>query len=274
MKSQTGMAAGLYYQVYAGLAPQAAAEGAAAPPLVVLPGLLSDGRQFRRLMRDLQRPAVVVDPLGCGFSQMPAADGDTEYALARQAGRLLSLLDQLELQVVDVAGFSMGGMWAQHALLQAPQRFRRAVLVGTAARTEPRLRSVLLGLQAQWRAGVSLLDLWRVLQILFFSADFLDQPGIIPMLESLATMGERPTGSILGQLEALLQHDLSAQLSRVGQVRLVLAGAEDFVMPRGTQERLCQALGYGTPRLCPRAGHALWIEQPSVLAEELAAALA
>lgn len=273
MKSQTGMAAGLYYQVYAGLGPSAAAVGSAAPPLLVLPGLLSDGRQFRRLMRDLQRPAVVVDPLGCGFSELPAG-GDAEYALARQADRLLVLLEQLELEVVDVAGISMGGMWAQHALLQAPQRFRRAVLVGTAARTEPRLRSVLLGLQAQWRAGVSLLDLWRMLQVLFFSADFLDRPGIIPMLESLATMEQRPTGSILGQLEALLHHDLSAQLVRLGHVRLVLAGAEDFVMPRGTQERLCQALGYGTPRLCPQAGHALWIEQPRVLAEELAAALA
>lgn len=266
MKPQTGMAAGLYYQIYAG-------ELTEAPPLLVLPGLLGDGRQLRRLLRDLQRPAVVIDPLGSGRSELPGPGNDAEYALPLQARRLLALLDQLELPVVDVAGISMGGMWAQHALLQAPQRFRRAVLVGTAARCEPRLRSVVLGLQAQWRAGVSLLDLWRMLQVLFFSPDFLDRPGVIPMLENLATLEERPTHSVQGQLEALLGHDLQAELSRLGQVRLVLAGAEDFVMPRGIQERLCRALGHGAPRLCPGAGHALWIEQPAVLGQEITAAL-
>ena len=214
---------------------------------------------------------MVVDPLGSGQSELPAAVAD--YALPQQAERLLRLLDALELPVVDLVGISMGGMWAQHAILQAPQRFRRVALVGTAARIEPRLRSVLLGLQAQCRLGVAQLDLWRTLQILFFSAEFLDRPSVIPMLENLATLEPKPAHAIAGQLQALLDHDLASELHRITQVSLVLAGAEDFVMPRGTQERLVAALGYGTPRLCPRAGHALWIEQPDVLCQEIAAAL-
>jgi pimeloyl-ACP methyl ester carboxylesterase len=265
MKSHHGRVSGLHFQTYPGPA------DLPAPPVIVLPGLLSDGRQFRRLMRGLQRAAVVIDPLGSGQSELPTTEA--EYGLPLQAERLLALLDALDLPVVDVVGISMGGMWAQHALLQAPARFRRAVLVGTAARIEPRLRSVLLGLQAQWRAGVSLLDLWRTLQVLFFSAEFLDRPGVIPMLENLATMAPRPAESVLGQLQAMLVHDLAGELHRIAQVSLVLAGAEDFVMPPGTQERLCRALGYGTPRLCPGAGHALWIEQPDVLCQEIVAAL-
>jgi len=272
MKSHHGTAAGLYYQTYAGSGAAAArASLAGAPPLVLLPGLLGDGRQFSRLLRGLGRPAVVVDPLGSGQSERPAHEAD--YALPLQARRLLALLDALELPVVDVAGLSMGGMWAQHALVQAPQRFRRAALVGTAARTEPRLRSLLLGLQGQWRAGASLLDLWRILQVLFFSVEFLERPGVLPMLENLVTMGTPASQSVHGQLQALLEHDLQAELHRLAQVSLVLAGAEDFVMPRGTQERLVSALGYGTARLCPGAGHALWIEQPAVLCQELVAAL-
>ena len=264
MKSHKGQIAGLHFQTYPGPVD-------AAPPLVLLPGLLSDGRQFRRLLRGLNRAAVVVDPLGSGQSELPATEA--EYGLPLQAQRLHTLLDALELPLVDVAGISMGGMWAQHALLQAPARFRRVVLVGTAARIEPRLRSVLLGLQAQWRAGVSLLDLWRTLQVLFFSAEFLDRPGVIPMLENLATMAPRPAESVLGQLQAMLGHDLLAELHRITQVHLVLAGSEDFVMPPATQERLVRALGYGTARLCPGAGHALWIEKPDVLCQEIAAAL-
>ena len=273
MKSDKGLVAGLYFQTYRG-AERAAVDGEcpAAPPMVLLPGLLGDGRQFRRLLRGLGRSAVVVDPLGSGQSEVPTAEAD--YALPLQAERLLTLLDALELPVVDVAGLSMGGMWAQHALLQAPQRFRRVALVGTAARIEPRLRSVLLGLQSQCRLGVSQLDLWRTLQILFFSPEFLDRPSVIPMLENLATMELKPPHAVAGQLQALLGHDLAAELHRITQVRLVLAGAEDFVMPRGTQERLVAALGYGTPRLCPGAGHALWIEQPDALCQEITAALA
>lgn len=271
MQANHGTAAGLYYQTYAGAAPGAAGQSLrGAPPLLLLPGLLSDGRQFRRLLRGLGRPAVVVDPLGSGRSELPAAEA--EYALPLQAQRLLALLDALQLPVVDVAGLSMGGMWAQHALVQAPQRFRRAALVGTAARTEPRLRSLLLGLQAQWRAGVSLLDLWRTLQVLFFSAEFLDRPGVLPMLENLVTLEPRPADALLGQLQAMLAHDLQAELQKVPQVSLVLAGAEDFLMPRGTQQRLVSALGYGAARQCP-GGHSLWIEQPELLCQELAAAL-
>ena len=272
MKSHHGTAAGLYYQTYAGTAPGTGRESlVGAPPLLLLPGLLGDGRQFRRLLRGLARPALIVDPLGSGQSEQPAHEA--EYALPLQARRLLALLDALELPVVDVAGLSMGGMWAQHALVQAPQRFRRAALVGTAAATEPRLRSVLLGLQGQWRAGASLLDLWRILAVLFFSTEFLERPGVLPMLENLATLGTPSHQSVHGQLQALLAHDLQAELHRVAQVSLVLAGAEDFVMPRGTQDRLVAALGYGTPRLCPGAGHSLWIEKPEVLCQELVAAL-
>lgn len=272
MQSHHGTAAGLYYQTYAGTGAGVGRESLAdAPPLLLLPGLLGDGRQFRRLLRGLGRPAVIVDPLGSGQSEPPAHEA--EYALPLQARRLLALLDALALPVVDVAGLSMGGMWAQHALIQAPQRFRRAALVGTAARTEPRLRSVLLGLQGQWQAGASLLDLWRILAVLFFSTEFLERPGVLPMLENLVTLEPPARQSVHGQLQALLAHDLQAELHRVAQVRLVLAGAEDFVMPRGTQERLVSALGYGTARLCPGAGHSLWIEQPEVLCAELVAAL-
>jgi pimeloyl-ACP methyl ester carboxylesterase len=270
MKFANGRAAGLHYMTYSGVVGGAGDPGGA-PPLLILPGLLSDGRQLKRLVRGLQRPALVVDPLGSGQSELPAQQAD--YGLPQQAERLLALLDALGLPQVDVAGISMGGMWAQHALLRAPTRFRRALLVGTAASVEPRLRSVLLGLQAQWRAGVSMLDLWRTLQVLFFSAEFLDRPGIIPMLENLATMEEKPAAAVDGQLQALLAHDLSAELRRVRQVCLVFAGGEDFVMPRGTQERLCAALGYGPPVLAAGAGHAIWIEQPEVLCQALARAL-
>lgn len=240
------------------------------PPVLILPGLLSDGRQCKRMARELtshQRQVLLVDPLGSGRSLTP--QDPSEYLLPRQAQRLLQLLKRLELPVVDVVGLSMGGMWAQHALLQAPQQFRHAVLVGTAASIEPRLHELLLRLRAQWQANAPFLELWRVLELCFFSAAFLQRPGVLAMLETLA-MREPPSQAVaLGQLDALLQHDLSNELHAVPHVRLVLAGEADFLMPPETQTRLTQALGYGQPSLVAGAGHTLWIEQPDALAQSL-----
>lgn len=276
----SGLHADLFFEIHRGEGP------AGTPPLVLLPGLLGDGRQLRRLCRGLGRTVIVVDPLGSGRSAVPSEP--SSYPLAAQAARLLRGLDALGLRGVplDLCGLSLGGMWAQHALVQAPERFSRALLVGTCAAVDPRLRSIGLSLRAQWLAGVPLLELWRVLQVLFFAPEFLEPPSVIPMLEALAD-GLSPTGAaqttqrsagaraagVLGQLDALLGHDLSAELRAVKNVRLVLAGALDWVMPPGTQARLVQALGYGAPHLIAGAGHALWIERPAELATALRTAL-
>lgn len=270
----SGQHAGLYFQHLAAVLPAGILRPSPLfrerPPVLILPGLLSDGRQCKRMARELtahQRQVLLVDPLGSGRSMTP--DDPREYLLPRQAQRLLQLLKMLELPVVDVVGLSMGGMWAQHALLQAPQQFRHAVLVGTAASIEPRLQELLSRLRAQWQANVPFLELWRVLEVCFFSPAFLQRPGVLAMLETLA-MREPPSQTVaLGQLDALLQHDLSKELHAVPHARLVLAGGADFLMPPETQNRLTQALGYGQPTLVAGAGHALWIEQPDLLAQSL-----
>lgn len=261
-----GTIAGLYFERL-----PARAGGTEGPPIVLLPGLRSDGRQLKRVARGLARDVVVIDPLGSGRSTAPA--DAAEYALPLQVPRLLAVLDELAIAQCDLVGVSMGGMWAQHALVRAPERIRAACLVGTCARVSPRLRSVVLGLHAMYASGVAPLDLFRVLQALLFSADFLEQPSVTPLLELLASDVPIPTSVELAQLDALLAHDLLSELTRVRSVRLVLAGTHDTLMPRRTQLELAEALGLPSPQLIPDAGHALWIEQPAVLAQALATAL-
>lgn len=274
-KPRTGQHAGLFFQITEPPDTPCDSPRSDDVPLVLLPGLLADGRQLSRLCRLLarllQRRLYVVDPLGAGRSDAPA---DTEaYAFPVQSDRLAELLSALQLPMVDVVGFSMGGMWAQHALLGYPERFRHAGLVATTAVTDPRLRSIVLGLRAQHRAGVSGLDLFRTLQVMFFSAGFLDHPSIIPMLEAMWGEHRHAPAAVEGQLAALLSHDLRARLPNVTQVRVVIAGAEDFLMPPLVQTRLSGYCHQPAPELIPSAGHALWIECPDLLAEALAAAL-
>lgn len=249
-----------------------------ARPIVLLPGLLSDGRQLRRVARGLLRPVLTVDPLGVGGSEAP--EEAAAYALPELARRLFVLLDALGVQGADLVGLSMGGMWAQHALLidrehrqqHRQERFRAAVLVASAAEITPRLRSVLASLLAFHRAGVSWQDIFRTLQLLFFAPEFLDRPSVIPMLDLLAGEARPLPHVIAGQVTALLGHDPGERLRGL-PVRQVLAGEQDLLMPPHVQRRLAALLGERPPVFIP-GGHALWIERPDALCAALIEALA
>lgn len=172
----------------------------------------------------------------------------------------------------------MGGMWAQHALLKdrfaaAPPRFRSAVLVGSCAQVGPRLRSLLLGLRALWQHDLPQLAAWRILQALLFSAEFLERPSTVPLLELLGSEARTGREAALCQLDALLGHELFAELAGIGSVRCVLGGQLDVLMPPFVQAELSTALGGTAVRILEGAGHAVWIEKPAALAEAVAAAL-
>lgn len=238
------------------------------PPLVLLPGLVSDGRQVRRLLRELGRKAIVIDPLGSGRSDAPS--DPREYLLPSLVPRLCTLLDALGIQRADLVGLSMGGMWAQEALFADAARFRGAVLVGTCGGISPRLRSTLLGLRALWQHDLPRLDAWRILQALLFSPEFLERPSTVPLLELLASEPKTLRPAALSQLDALLAFSpTEAQLRGLAEKRMcALIGATlDVLMPPITQRQLSAQLGGADVRLIEQAGHAVWIEQPAALAQ-------
>lgn len=285
---QSGEIDGLYYEVICPRAvPPLGADNSPEPHrlLVALPGFLSDGRQLKRVMREIGRRCLLVDPLGSGRSQMPT--DAVEYAWPRQVQRLLQLLRAVASEPVDLLGFSMGGMWAQQALLQAPEHFATTVFVCSAGRLSPRQRSILLGLQALWRSGASRLDVWRVLAPLLFSVEFLDRPSAIALLEMLASdtrshsaAAEQGRQIPLLQLEAMLAHDAIAGLARRADAVTaplwppcaVIGGELDILMPPATQRELSDSLR-ASLRILPGVGHTIWLEQPSLLAGVLRAAL-
>ena len=271
--AQRGVHAGLYYETHF-------FDDGAKLPVVILPGLLSDGRQLRRLLRKLQRKAVVIDPLGNGRSDAPSAAA--EYLLPALVPRLSLLLDAIGVKKADLIGLSMGGLWAQHALLceqrqaQASAkaaRWRSAVLVGTCAHISPRLRSLLLGLRSLFTHELPKLDAWRIFQPLLFSPAFLERPSTVPILEFLATETKTPKEAALGQLDSLLAHDLGGRLGELHGVRGVLGGELDILMPPLAQKALAEAIRGVPVEILRGAGHAAWLEEPEVLARALAAVL-
>ncbi len=276
---QSGEIDGLYFEILRARS-SAGEHGRPGEPrlLVALPGFLSDGRQLKRLARELGRRCLLVDPVGSGRSQAPSEA--SEYAWPRQVQRLLALLQAVSSGPVDLLGFSMGGMWAQQALLVAPQQFATSTFVCSAGRLSPRQRSILLGLRALFRSGVSRLDVWRVLAPLLFSAEFLERPSAVALLEMLASdprshsaAAEQEGQVPLLQLDAMLAHDAIPGLSALysatnlgGLPRCLVIGSElDILMSAATQRELSECLR-APLQVVPGAGHTVWLERPSELA--------
>jgi len=69
------------------------------------------------------------DLIGYGRSQKPA---DFSYSVHDEAAVVLGFLDALDLEQVDLGGWSMGGAIVQHVAADHPQRVRRLMLFDSA----------------------------------------------------------------------------------------------------------------------------------------------
>jgi pimeloyl-ACP methyl ester carboxylesterase len=76
-----------------------------------------------------RREVILTDNAGVGLSTGEAPE--TVAGMARDAA---SLIDALDLEQVDLLGFSMGGQVAQQIAVDRPELVRRLILVGTGPR--------------------------------------------------------------------------------------------------------------------------------------------
>jgi poly(3-hydroxyalkanoate) depolymerase len=99
------------------------------PPLLLITGIgahLDMWAPFARHAGD--RELIAFDPPGAGLSQRPPLP----LRMPGLARVVTDLLDALELERVDVLGYSFGGGIAQELAHRAPERVRRLVLCATA----------------------------------------------------------------------------------------------------------------------------------------------
>ncbi len=111
-------------------------EEGAGQPVVLIPGLFGSAYTYRKVMPLLAERgyrAIVIEPLGIGFSGRPEK---ADYSLTAQAARLAETIDQLGLQEVVLIGHSVGASIAYRIAISRPDLVRAVVSVeGGAAET-------------------------------------------------------------------------------------------------------------------------------------------
>jgi pimeloyl-ACP methyl ester carboxylesterase len=115
-------------------------------PLVLLHGGLADTGMFSQLLPALEGycQTISVDLQWHGRT----ADIDRPMSFEQMADDIAALINHLELETVDVLGYSLGGGVALQTTLRHPKLIRKAVLVSTPFKSEGWYPEVRAGMRA------------------------------------------------------------------------------------------------------------------------------
>lgn len=258
---------------------------AAAPAVIMTHGVAAWGGLWSETAAVLGANGFrvyAVDLPPFGFSDRPA---DGNYSRAAQARRLLALADALALARPAIVGHSYGGGPAMEAVLQAPTRFGRIVLVAPVLGIDEPRRSLATPLRlAAVRELVVALTATNLLATRRLLASFMHRKDhaygryVDIVQRPMARSGT--TEAIATWSPELFQADPTALSARSGAysglavpLRLIW-GTDDTVTPL-PQGRRVQALVPGAMLdLLPGVGHMPQLEDPPAFQAALLAALA
>lgn len=249
----------------AGLKPDAAAQPAAAEPVILLHGFDSSCLEFRRLLPLLapRQPVFIPDLYGFGFSPRQGLADEGPAAVLRHLEALLEVVLQTTgSQRVGLIGASMGGSVAVELARRVPARISRLLLLapaGLTGRPMP-LPPLLDGL------GVWFLGRPGVRQGLCRSAFADPDSSVGPAELEIASLHLATPG----WAAALARFARSGGFAGCGeplpdQPLQVLWGADDRIL-RAPQKRAALALLGERVRELEHCGHLPHLDQPAQVA--------
>jgi pimeloyl-ACP methyl ester carboxylesterase len=232
-------------------------------PLLLIPGLGARSVVFEPVVDDLARHHRVItyDPRGTGES-----GSGGEITLSNMARDAVVVLDAAGADVAAVFGASMGGLVAQHVVVDHPQRVARLMLAATApgggrgVAAEPANRAALLGKGARTPA-----DAYRIACTVLYSLQFQrTHPEFIDaQVRERAEHPVRPK-VFSAQLSAMAQPDDSFErLREVATKTLVLHGTDDAVTPFENARILERQIPGAGLRPFDECGHLFFHERPA-----------
>jgi pimeloyl-ACP methyl ester carboxylesterase len=223
-------------------------------PLLLLPGLLCDGRLWRDCLPSLQ-----------GSADPRIADLTRDDSLAAMASRALDLVEGEER--FAVAGLSMGGYVALEVWRQARGRITHLALLDTSARPDTeeqkRRRRALMALSESGQfKGVTP----RLLPSLIHPSR-LGTPLAEDVMEMAARVGH--DGFLRQQLAIMGRPDSRPDLAEIDVPTLIACGDEDMLTPPELSDEMAAAIP-GARRLGFAAtGHLPTMEVPDAVGAAL-----
>jgi len=219
------------------------------PPLLLLPGLLTDARLYGHQVRNLAGDAqpVVAETLARDTIAAMATD-----AIARMPPGRFAL-----------AGLSMGGYVALEVMRRVPERVLALALLNTNARADSpessENRRRLMALADRDFPAVNAALVPKLLH-----PDHVKDAGLVRLLDAMAeAIG--PASFKLHQAAIIGRADSRASLAAIRVPTLVLAAREDAIMPMEVSEEMASGIRGARLEVVERCGHVSSLEQPEAV---------
>lgn len=222
----------------------------AGPPVLLLGGWSASWEAWEPTIGELSRHArcIAPDTRGTGWS----TEGQGPVTLGDLVADVFRVLDALEVQRCVVAGESVGGLVALHALARHPSRFSGICLVSTPLRLDARTTSAVIeGSLADYPATIRT-----------FVQTSLPEPGtdhLLPWAEELF-LATRPVTAV--QLLQAATGTPPPDVSGLGVRASVVHGTADVVVPVAAAHELAACLPGAHVSILEGVGHAPSITRP------------
>lgn len=261
-------------------------EAGAGTPLLLVHGGLGNAADWASLIGRLarERRVIAVDRPGHGLATPFHDDGGDLWAHA--AGFLREVLDALGLQRVDVAGNSMGGLFALALAEAHPERVGTLVFVGAPAGAERRLPMNVAGLAWPLVGALAVRQIRRSTPDstrAFWDGLIVAHPERLSdeILAFAALAARRNADSWRSIVHAAASIGgirprclIEAHVARVAAPVAWVWGERDaFTTPDRGRELAAHAGRPGPFVLVPDAGHLPWLDEPGLVADAVLGAI-
>jgi pimeloyl-ACP methyl ester carboxylesterase len=232
------------------------------PPLLLLPPLGRAGAAWGAQLPVFTQSfrCIVVDTRGTGRS-----DQATEYSIPAFAQDALAVVEDLGLDRVHVAGWSMGAATAMEFALRVPERTTTLSLYTPWARADATLLGWFGVLRDLTARGEDLVAGELATTLLLLSPAAIDAFDDLDgaMTATVNAAGYPSREAMLGHLEAAAAHEVLDRLPGVQCPTLVVAGDHDRLVDAALARAVADALPNGELALLegPDATHGLLVER-------------
>lgn len=234
------------------------------PALLLVHGFPLDGRMWREQVAALSDIRRVLAPNLAGHGENPS--GSPLGSMDALAESLGALLDDEGIGTVDLAGFSMGGYVALAFCRAFPDRVRSLALVDS--RTAPDSDAGRAG-RDQLAAAIDERGAEAAVDAMLPKM-FTD--GVAPQLrdEVREWMLAQAPSALVADVTAMRDRiDSGDTLSGLSVPVLVVAGAEDTIIPVAEAETIAGAATHGSLVVVDGASHLAPLEQPGAVTDAL-----
>ncbi|SRR5712692_4026291 len=233
-------------------------------PLVLIHGLADDHRAWRKVLPVLmlRNRLMLYDLRGHGETSLGSPDG----TLKQLGDDLVRLLDALQVDSANVAGFSLGGTIAMRVAIDHPERLRGLVLVATSSRVGRAVAEwyqqrvdMVNGKDPQLRATLD-----RDTADVYAESPEELEAGLFIRRQS--TADPRGYGNACAAMAALHAAPLDPELGRISAPTLIVASDLDRHCPPKAAQIIAAGIEGSRLEVIAGAGHPIALERPTELA--------